>query len=58
MSEEERRNFNARRASALKRARMRDEQLCVLAESAELTGGMLDEETLAQVSCILVYKFT
>lgn len=49
MSEEERRNFNARRANALKRARMRDEQLCMLAETAELNGGTLDEETLAQI---------
>uniref|UniRef100_A0A0N5ABC2 BZIP domain-containing protein n=1 Tax=Syphacia muris TaxID=451379 RepID=A0A0N5ABC2_9BILA len=49
MSEEERRNFNARRANALRKARLRDEHLCMLAENAELNGGTLDEETLVQI---------
>lgn len=49
MSELERRIFNARRADALRKARMRDEQLCQLAESAVLAGAGLDEATMAQV---------
>uniref|UniRef100_A0A915AT50 Uncharacterized protein n=1 Tax=Parascaris univalens TaxID=6257 RepID=A0A915AT50_PARUN len=49
MSEEERRRFNARRANALRKARLRDEQLCQLADSAEMAGGRLDEATMQQV---------
>ncbi|MFH4975632.1 hypothetical protein AB6A40_002341 [Gnathostoma spinigerum] len=49
MSEEERRNFNARRANALRKARLRDEQLCQMADNAELTGRMLDESTMLEV---------
>ncbi|KHN83990.1 hypothetical protein Tcan_17256 [Toxocara canis] len=49
MSEEQRRSFNARRANALRKARLRDEQLCQLAESAGLNGGGLDEATMQQV---------
>lgn len=50
MSEEERRRFNARRANALRKARLRDEQLCQLADSAEMAGGRLDEATMQQVT--------
>lgn len=49
MSAEERRNFNAKRASALRKSRLRDEQLCQLAESAELSGSSLDETIMSQV---------
>lgn len=49
MTQEERRLFNARRASALREARLRDEQLCQLAESVEQNGGSLDAAIMAQV---------
>uniref|UniRef100_A0A7E4W0X5 BZIP domain-containing protein n=1 Tax=Panagrellus redivivus TaxID=6233 RepID=A0A7E4W0X5_PANRE len=45
MSEADRRMFNARRASALRRARVRDEELCRIGEEARNTGMVLDEET-------------
>ncbi|VDN50695.1 unnamed protein product [Dracunculus medinensis] len=48
MTQEERRLFNARRASALREARLRDEQLCQLAESVEQNGGSLDAAIMAQ----------
>lgn len=49
MSAEERRNFNARRAKALRTARMRDDELCRMAERAQMSGTTLDADLMIQV---------
>lgn len=51
MSAEERRNFNARRAKALRTARMRDDELCRMAERAQMSGSNLDASVMVQVMC-------
>lgn len=50
MSAEERRNFNARRAKALRTARMRDDELCRMAERAQMSGTTLDADLMIQVA--------
>ena len=45
MSDADRKQFNARRAVALRRARVRDEELCRLGEEARQSGKNLDVET-------------
>lgn len=45
MSEEVRKEFNAKRSIALRRSRLRDEELCRLNEQAKQDGRILDEET-------------
>lgn len=45
MTEEVRREFNAKRSVALRRSRLRDEQLCKLNEEAKKEGRILDLET-------------
>lgn len=54
MSPEERRIFNARRASALRKTRLKDEELCQLYESAQANGTILDEATMKEVCNFLV----
>lgn len=44
MSAEQRHDFNAKRAMALKMARLKDDELCRLGDEYELTGGEMSDE--------------
>jgi hypothetical protein len=49
MSEADRKQFNARRAVALRKARVRDEELCRLGEEARQNGKELNDGTLKAI---------
>ena len=50
MTEEVRKEFNAKRSIALRRSRLRDEELCKLNEQAKQEGRILDAETQKAVT--------
>ncbi|KAE9551178.1 hypothetical protein FO519_005623 [Halicephalobus sp. NKZ332] len=50
MTEEVRKEFNAKRSIALRRSRLRDEELCKLNEQAKQEGRILDLETQSAVA--------
>uniref|UniRef100_A0AC34RI78 Uncharacterized protein n=1 Tax=Panagrolaimus sp. JU765 TaxID=591449 RepID=A0AC34RI78_9BILA len=56
MTEEVRREFNAKRSVALRRSRLRDEQLCRLNEDAKKEGRILDPETQKAVDDALARR--